>query len=238
MIPMSATATATAPTAAGSAARSGALDMLALLAAYVPFGLVIGSAVAEHGDLLAGWSGSLLILGGSAHLATIRTLDETGAVAAVLTGLLVNARLLVYSASLARRWTGQPRWFRFAAAGLIIDPTWVAAERHADRCDDAADRRRYFLAAGLTLAAGWSTAIAAGALLGTRLDWLDLRIAVPLCLLGLVGPGLRKSGAWSVCLVAGVAALVTIKWPSGTGLLVAVVAGSLTGLAVDRRRPA
>jgi predicted branched-subunit amino acid permease len=38
----------------------------------------------------------------------MRTLDDAGAVAAILTGLLINARLLVYSASLARRWAGQP----------------------------------------------------------------------------------------------------------------------------------
>ena len=86
-----------------------------------------------HGAPLAGWAGSWLIFGGSAHLAAIRTLDQAGAVAAILTGLLINARLLVYSASLARRWRGQPRWFRVAAAGLIIDPTWAAAERHAGR---------------------------------------------------------------------------------------------------------
>ena len=85
-----------------------------------------------HGSPLAGWAGSWLIYGGSAHLATIRTLDEAGAVAAILTGLLINARLLVYSASLARRWREQPRWFRVVAAGLIIDPTWAAAERHAE----------------------------------------------------------------------------------------------------------
>ena len=74
----------------------------------MPFALVIGSAAADHGTPLAGWAGSWLIFGGSAHLAAIRTLDDAGAVAAILTGLLINARLLVYSASLARRWAGQP----------------------------------------------------------------------------------------------------------------------------------
>jgi predicted branched-subunit amino acid permease len=206
-----------------------------MLAGLFPFALVIGSAVAAHGSPLAGWAGSWLIYGGSAHLATIRTLDDSGAVAAILTGLLIHARLLVYSASLARRWSEQPRWFRVVAAGMIIDPTWAAAERHAEECTDPRQQRQFFIAAGLTLGAGWSAAIAVGALMGARLDWLDLEIVIPLCLLGLVGAGLRAPGARSVIVVAAVAALVTTTLPAGTGLLVAVVAGCAVGLASDRR---
>lgn len=217
-----------------SAARAGALAMLPLLAGYAPFALVIGSAVAQHGAPLAGWAGSWLIFGGSAHLASIRTLDDAGAVIAILTGLLINARLLVYSASLARRWAEQPRWFRVAAAGLIIDPTWAAAEQHADQCTDLAQQRRYFIAAGLTLGSGWSAAIAAGALVGAHLGWLDLDIVVPLCLLGLVGSGLRSRGARSVIAVAASVAVLTAGWPAGTGLLAAIAAGGATGLWCDR----
>ena len=40
--------------------------------------------------------------------------------------------------------------------------------------------------------------------MGARLDWLDLEIVIPLCLLGLVGAGLRAAGARSVILVAAV----------------------------------
>jgi predicted branched-subunit amino acid permease len=237
MTPTAATSTPVVSTQSDvrSAARSGALAMLPLLASYIPFALVIGSTAADHGAALAGWAGSLLIFGGSAHLAAIRTLDQGGPLAAILTGLLVNARLLVYSTSLARRWSEQPRWFRLAAAGLIIDPTWVAAERHAGRCPDLHQQRRYFLAAGLTLGAGWSGAMALGALMGARLDWLDLQIFIPLCLLGLVGAGLRAAGARSVMVVAAAVALLTASWPAGTGLLAAIVAGCAIGLANDKR---
>jgi predicted branched-subunit amino acid permease len=82
--------------------------MLPMLVGYVPFALVIGSAAADHGARLAGWSGSWIIFGGSAQLAAIRTIDQSGAVAAILTALLIHARLVVYSTSLARRWRGQP----------------------------------------------------------------------------------------------------------------------------------
>ena len=207
---------------ARSAALDGVLTMVPLLAAYIPFALVIGAAVAEHGSPVAGWAGSWLIYGGSAHLAAIRTLDEAGPVVAITTALLINARLLVYSASLARRWTAQPRWFRFAAAGLIIDPTWAAAERHAGEGADPDAQRRYFIAAGLTLGTGWSAAIAAGAALGSGIEGLDVEIVIPLCLMALIGPALRSSIERTVVVSAAAVALLTAGWPAGTGLLAAI----------------
>ena len=217
-----------------SAARRGALEMLPLLAGYVPFALVIGATAAELGSPLAGWTGSWLIYGGSAHLAALRTLHGAGAMMAILTGLLINARLVVYSSSLARRWPAQPRWFRFVGAGMIIDPTWAAAERHANVCHDPRQQRRFFIAAGLTLGIGWSAAIAVGALLGARLDWLDLEVVVPLCLLGLVGPDLRARDSRSVIVVAGSIAVLTAGWPAGTGLLAAIAGGCAMGMAQHR----
>ncbi len=216
-------------------ARTGSFAMLVLLPAYVPFALLIGAAAAARGESLAGWAGSLLIFGGSAQLAAIRVMDRSGPEAAVLTGLLVNARLLVYSASLARRWTGQPRWFRVVAAGLIIDPTWAAAELHAEGCGDLGEQRRYFLGAGFTLAAGWSAATAIGVLMGADLGPVNLDVFAPLCLLGLVGGGFRVATTRAVMVAAGLVALITANWPNGTGLISAIIAGAAAGMANDRR---
>jgi predicted branched-subunit amino acid permease len=208
--------------------------MVPLIAGYIPFALVIGAACAEHGEPLAAWTGSWLIYGGSAHLATIRTLDSNGLAVAALTGLVVNARLIVYSASLARHWTAQPRWFRVAAAGLIIDPTWLAAERHAHDERDPTAQRRFFLSAGLTLGLAWSTAIALGTVAGARLDWLDVDIVAPLCLIALVGPAIRARTERVVVVAAAVVAVLTRDLPSGTGLLLAIVVGVVAG-TIDRR---
>jgi branched chain amino acid efflux pump len=198
---------------------------------------VIGAAAAEHGDPVAGWAGSWLIFGGSAHLAALRTLEQAGPAAAILTGLLIHARLVVYSASLALRWADQPRWFKAAGAALIIDPTWAFAEEHAGRGPDAAEQRGYFLGAAVTLGAGWSAAMAAGVVLGARLERVDLDIVVPLCLLGLIGATFRNGRARLVMLAAGTVAVVTTGWPNGTGLLAAIGAGAPAGLALDGGAP-
>jgi predicted branched-subunit amino acid permease len=213
---------------ARSAVAAGALAMLPLVIGYAPFALVIGATIAEHGDELAGWSGSWLVYGGSAQLATIRSLDA-GVLVAVATGLLVNARLLVYSASLGRRWRHQPRWFRLLAAALIIDPTWAAAERYDHAGATDRDQRHHFLAAGIVLGVGWSAAMAAGILVGGRLDGLDLEIVVPLFLVALVGPMLREREHRWVIAAAGSTAVLTRELPAGTGVLCAIAVGCLVG---------
>lgn len=207
--------------------------MLPLTAGYVPFALVLGAAVAAHGDVIAGWSGSWLIYGGSAHLAAVRTLHDTGPAVAILTGLAIHARLLVYSASLARQWAGQPRWFRLVGAALIIDPTWAVSEPYGEQCTDPVARRHHFIAAGLTLGTVWSGAIAAGILVGPRLAWLDVDIVVPLCLVALIGPSVRDGGQ-RIIGAAAATAVATRHFPAGAGLLVTIAAGVAAGASAQR----
>ncbi len=223
-------------TRADAAVQRGALAMLPLSVGYVPLALVIGAAAADHGAPLAGWTGSWLIFAGSAQLVAIRTMDDAGALLAIFTGLVINARMLVYSAGLAVRWPHQPRWFRIAAAGLINDPTFAVADRDAREHDDPREQRRFFVGAGLTLLACWSVGMGAGAVIGTRLDGIDLGIVAPLCLLAMVGDGLRAGPTRLVVLSAATVALLTTSLPSGTGILVAVAVGTAAGAVADRWR--
>ena len=216
------------------AARHGVTAMAPFVVGYAPFALAVGAVVAGHGDRIAGWTGSWLIYGGSAHLSTLRTLDRSGLLLAILAGTLVNARLIIYSTSLATRWSNQPTWFRLVAAPLIIDPTWALTDTQGDPGTPAAERR-FFLAAGLTLGVGWSTMIALGAVVGSRVDAAHLAIAAPLCLAALVGPHLRLTGTRLVCAVAAVTAVAGRQLPGGTGLLAAIAAGCAAGALVDRR---
>jgi predicted branched-subunit amino acid permease len=214
------------------AVRAGVAAALPFVVGLAPFAFVIGSAAAE-GDALAGWAGSWLVYGGSAHLATLRAIGS-GLAIAVATGLIVNARLLVYSASLASRWRTQPRWFRLVAAALVIDPTWAIVEGRPP-AHSPADERRFFLAAGLALGAGWSTMIAVGAAAGGRVGSAHLAVAVPVCLAALVAPALRQARTRRVFLVAAVTAWLASGAPAGVAVLIAIGAGALAGAVSPRR---
>ncbi len=238
---MTATVTATAAAhvadrdeVAAASSRDGVTVMLPFVVGYAPFALAIGAAVAAHGDRVAGWAGSWLVYGGTAHLATLQTLGTSGVLVAILTGSLLNTRLLIYSASLARRWSNQPLWFRLVAAPLVIDPIWAVVDRRNSDHETAAAQRRFFIAAGLTFGAGWCGLVALGAVIGDRLDGRHLAIAVPLCLAGVVGPRLLDRSTRAVCSAAAITAVVTSGLPVSAGVMISIVAGTVAGAAADR----
>jgi len=214
--------------------RDGIVAMAPFVVGLAPFALTIGTAAAHSDDPLAAWSGSWLIFGGSAHLAVLRSV-HAGVLVAIAGGLLIHARLVAYGAALARRWHHQPLWFRLVAAALVIDPTWAAAERHAASGASDAAHRRFFLAAGVALGIGWSTLIAVGVVAGGRLDSIDLDVMVPLCLVALVAPALRDAANRVPMIAAAAVALLGPLWPSGTTMLLAIVAGTLAGAAASVR---
>lgn len=205
--------------------------MLPLMVGYLPFALTIGVAARGSGEPLAAWAGALLIFGGSAHLSVIEMVGHGSSVATtVATGLLINSRVAVYSASLAALWRGAPLGHRLAAAAVVIDPMWLIAERRQVQPGTNSQRRAFFGGAGVTLAAGWSTMIGAGVVLGASGDAASfLAICTPLCLSAVVAPHLRTPAGVRTVGAAGIVAAVTASWPSGTGLLVAMAAGAAAG---------
>ena len=230
---MSVSVTVEAPTVPTSPVRDGMAAVVPLAIAYTPFGLVVGTALAAHDGGIIGWAGSWLVYGGSAELAALRLVDTSGAVVAILTALLVNARMAVYTASLGRRWRDQPRWFRLLGASLVIDATWALGN---DRpVGTRRDERRFFLTVGLALGAVWCAAIGIGAAFGSRLDLAAMDVIAPLCLVSLVAAHLRRRAGRATVVVAAVVAVIAVpRLPAGTGLLLAAAAGCLAGELAGR----
>src|ERR1700751_3189006 len=104
---------------------AGARAMAPWLAGIVPFGLVVGVSAAQADvPALAGWLTGPLIYAGSAQVATIGMLDAGAApVVVVASALIINIRLIFYSATMARYWRGPPWGWRIVAAYLLVDPS-------------------------------------------------------------------------------------------------------------------
>ena len=189
---------ALAPSTQHESLFTGVRAMAPMLLAYSPYALVIGSAVARIDDRVAGWSGSWIIYGGSAHLAALKGISEGAFASAIVVALLVNLRLLVYSASIARRWRDQPVWFRLVGAAFLIDPTWALADQHAATGASAESQRRFFLGAGIALGVWWTALIGVGAVVGNRLPHVGLELVAPICLMSLIGTRVRnRSNRWA-----------------------------------------
>ena len=121
------------------------LDAIPLYVPAVPFALVIGLAISDHGiNPFIGWSSSWLIFGGAAQLTLISLLGSgTAIIAAISAALVVNARHIMYSAALAPRFQSQPRWMQFLGPYVLIDQVFALTTLRHD--DDPATFRTYYL---------------------------------------------------------------------------------------------
>ena len=151
-----------------------------------------------------------------------------------MVALLVNLRLLVYSASIARRWHDQPAWFRLVGAAFLIDPTWALADQHAATGASLESQRRFFLGAGITLGIWWTALIGVGAIIGNRLPHVGLELVAPICLMSLIGTRIRnRSNRWAA-IAAAATALFSSHAPAGTGLMLAIAAGCVAAQVSER----
>ena len=217
---------------------AGARAMLPWLAGVAPFGIVIGIAAAKA-DLptAAGWLSAPVIYAASAQIAAIQMLDAgaTGA-AIVVTVLVINLRLILYSAAIARYWRGTPLWWRLLGAYLLIDPSFVVGTQRYASDPNRRAGHVYYLGAGALLWVGWLAAVAVGATLGAHVPAaLHLELLVPLYLLGEIVPKLSQVAPRRATVVSAAVALVCLNLPLHLGIVVAIVAGLTVGGLTLRR---
>jgi predicted branched-subunit amino acid permease len=227
---------ATRPTGR-SAHRAGAQAMVPYILGLGPFAVVIGATIGHLHSRWSAWAGVWPIFGGSAHLATVHALQDGGATIAILTGLMINIRVLAYGFAVAGRWREQPRWFRVLAPCLLVDPTFAASELYAADHPEPDEQRRFFLGAGLTLGVAFWVLVTAGMLVGSGLgEGLGLEIMSPLCLVAPLGGRARQQPAAVAAALGAFVIVVAGSWPNGTGMLAAVLVGAVGGLLVEGRR--
>ncbi|MEE4277762.1 MAG: AzlC family ABC transporter permease [Halieaceae bacterium] len=222
-----------------SAVFEGVRDSLPLFVPAIPFALVFGVVVGESSIApWLGWSSSPLIFGGAVQITLLTLLGEgAGVAAAVTAALIVGARHLLYSVTMAPRFAAQPRWFRWVGPYVLIDQVFALSMLRRD--DDPARFRRYFLAAGFTFWTLWMIFTALGLFVGPLVPaaW-QLAFAAPVLFTALLVMAIDR---WEKVVVALVAAGVTMAFaelPNRFGLLLGALLGIAVGLVMDllRRR--
>jgi len=214
---------------------AGARAMVPWLAGVTPFGLVIGVSAAQADiPTLAGWLTGPAIYAGSSQVAAIEMLDAgTAPIVVVITALVINLRLILYSGAIAAHWRGTPRWWRAVAAYLLVDPSFAVGIDRYQRPGDSTDAHRYYLGGAITLWIAWLLAIGAGATLGAQLPAaLHLEFVIPLYLVGEIVPKLGDRATRRAALTAAAVAVVAISAPLHLGVVFAIVAGLGAALTV------
>lgn len=218
---------------------AGVRAMVPWLFGIAPYGLVIGVSAA-HADIptAAGWLTGPAIYSGSAQVATIELLDAGAApLIVVATALAINARLILYSASMASHWRGTPAWWRALAAYLLVDPSFAVGTARYQRSGDRAGAHAHYLSAAITLWVTWLVAIAVGTSAGAQLPaGLHLEFVIPLFLVGEVVVRLNSQPMRWASLTAIAIAALAHPAPLHLGLVGAIAAGLVAGLATGQVR--
>jgi predicted branched-subunit amino acid permease len=217
---------------------AGARAMVPWLAGIVPFGLVIGVSAAQADiPTLAGWLTGPLIYAGSSQVATIGMLDARAApVVVVASALIINIRLVFYSATMARYWRGTPWWWRLVAAYLIVDPSVAVGLDGYQRLGRGRGHAHY-LGGAIVLWVSWLAATTAGAVVGAGWPaWLHLEFVIPLYLVGQAISKLANPAQRRAILAAATVAPLALSAPLQLGIALAIMAGLAAGLTAEVRR--
>jgi 4-azaleucine resistance transporter AzlC len=209
--------------------RDGVRAALPLALAPLLFGASFGLLAVDAG---MGWLGAIAMsattFAGSAQFAAASILEDGGGVAAaIVAAVLLNARYVPISLSVASIFPGS-RLRRLAESQLIVDESWALSGRGGHF------EYPLLIGVGLLFYVLWVGGTAVGTVVGDLLDpaAIGLDAAFPALFLALLAPYLRSRRALATALVAGAITLVLLPFtPPG----VPIVAASLACLIGLRR---
>lgn len=218
---------------------AGARDVMPILIGIVPFGLVAGAGVIQVGFGVAEAVGmSLLVNAGASQIVATTLFGQNAPLWLVLgTALVVNARMFIYSTSIAPVLGDAPGWLRPILGHMLVDQNY-ASTMTTGRYRADVDVIKYYMGAWIALASVWQLSTLAGALTGPFIppSW-GLDFAVPLVFLAMLAPAMKNSIAVSVAIVTGIFSAVLVPlMPMQTGLLVSILAGMAYGAWRDGAR--
>lgn len=217
---------------------AGVKATLPVLLVIAPFGAIFGAIASQAGlNLFEAMAMSVVILAGASQIAALQLLtDQAPAIVAILTGLFINLRFAMYSASLAPYWQAAPLWKRASCAYLMVDQSYgIAILRYIDSPDDSADFRiSYYFGVSLPVVFFWFVGTGFGSLMGASIPpQLTLEFAVPVTFIAIAAPLLRGLSNLVAATVAVILALTFHHLPYSLGLLLAAVAGMAAGLSLE-----
>ncbi len=154
---------------ARSEIRAALRQLLPILFAAVPFGMLYGAIAVGAGLTLWQTLGfSATVYAGASQLAALQLIGLGAPVWSVLlTVFALNFRHVLYSASIGRHLTRFSATQKAAAFFLLVDPMFGAAEA---RASGQKLTKTFYFAYGLVLYFGWIAATLVGAVFGALID--------------------------------------------------------------------
>lgn len=207
------------------------------LLGLIPFGLVTGIAAVNAGlSPMQAIGLSFVIFAGASQLAAVDLLSRNAPLGiVVVTAVIINLRMAMYSASIAPYFESLRRRWEVVCSYLLTDVGYALSI--AEFTDDGGTSRLwYYLGAAGAVWTIWQVATVAGVFLGTGIpeEW-GVSFAVPLVFLTLLVSEASDRPRLAAALVGGSVAVAGADWPLNLGLIGGALAGVLVGILVDMR---
>jgi 4-azaleucine resistance transporter AzlC len=208
--------------------RDGLADVAPAMVAAIPIGLLFGALSAAKGlSVLEVSLMSALVFAGGAQFAAVEIWSYPVPVAALaFSPLLINARHVLMSASLAPKAGRFGRWQRFLGFAVLADENWAFAERRAARRPLTV---AYFTGMGAPFWLNWVVWSGLGAVLGSFLGdprRLGADFAFTALFIGLIASfGRSRVTLVAVAASAGAAALAFLAFGAPWHVTAGAVAG-------------
>jgi len=223
--------------------RLGAMTIVPALPGMMAFAIAVGATEARKGfGLLDSFLMNLMVYAGASQIVAMEAWPQSitlaSLVALALLMLTVNARMLLFGASL-QPWLGPlPAWQVYPMLQLSTDPGWLITMRYrAEGGNDAG----FFLGGAIVVWVAWMSATTVGYLLGALVAdprRIALDLVLPIFFAVMVTPfwrGRRRAVAWGA---AGAVALLTSWLVPGWWFVItgALVGSVIEGFGEGRRR--
>ena len=216
---------------------SGAKAIVPVLLALIPFAVAFGATAMGSGlSALEALAMSVFVFAGAAQLAAIPLISAGASMAVVvLTVLVINLRLTLYSASLAPHFRRLPAGWKGLLSYLLTDQAYAATiTRFDDGETEEPDKRWYFLGVALAIWVTWQAATLLGVFLGAwASEGWSLDFISPLIFIALAVPAVKDRTTGAAALSAGGTAVFVAAMPLNLGLITAALVGVLGGLVAE-----
>ena len=205
-----------------------------------PFGLLFGMVATEAGmDIVQTMAMTILVIAGAAQFAAVQLLVENAPVyVAILTGLAVNMRMAMYSASMAPHIGSTPGWKRIIAAYFLVDQSYAASIRKYEDTPEMrpSEKLVFFFGSITPLCFPWYLFTYIGAKAGAAIPpEYALDFAVPITFIALVAPSLRSLPHLAAAFVSVVVSLSLAWLPYNLWLMIAAILAMMTGAYIEKR---
>jgi 4-azaleucine resistance transporter AzlC len=218
---------------------AGFRETIPLEVGAIPFGIIFGAVAVTSGlsGQAAAAMSALVFAGSSQFIAAGLVAGGAGIPIIVLTTFVVNLRHALYGVSLAPYMKHLPQRWLLPLGFWLTDESYLVVIKRFQQPDASPYKHWFYLGSAITMYVNWQICtwigIVAGSSIPNPLAW-GLDFALPVTFIGMLVPSIRRRSMLMCVIAAGAAAVAFAGLPSRLGLLAAILAGIVVGVATKR----